>query len=439
MSGRTAGRAIRSTVLCAAVLVLLASSATAVISSWGPQADLPRPYSWNYGNALDATGTAGTSAFRLTDVFVSDATTPQAAFATSSHDGVTWSAARRLSGTGVNAENPTVAAAAGTLIAGWMTGFSPYDPAGSPRRVQVSVSPDRGATWGAPKSLSPRGVAVDYPVVAAGRTSFGPINLYAVWVDAETGRVTFRERSGDTGWSDPISLGVTTRSTSAGFSGFANVSAVGDLVVVAWIADAHGTVEARAIDLAASGSATAATDRTRWGARTAMSDRAALAQHGYPIVSSSRAVPGVATIAWNTSAGPVFATATGETIDPGSAPIWHLGSVGGRTYTGGYATAVEPAPGGFVAMWAACRDTSLVHDCNVGKPEARVDLLAATSTDGVTFTKPSRVAGSGTPGERINDAPSIVATADHVYVQYDGSTSDRSAYDVFARVASGGP
>jgi hypothetical protein len=423
--------------LGATLVLVMASGAHAALGPWGTQADLPRSYAWNYGNALDATGSAGT--FRLTDVFVSDATVPQGVFATSSHDGATWTRARRLSGTGVNAENPTIAAARGTLITGWMTGFSPYDPVGAARRVQVAVSPDRGATWLAPKSLSPRAGAVDYPVVAAGRTSFGPINLYAVWIDAETGRVRFRERSGGTAWSPPISIGTTTRRTSHGYSGFANVSAVGDLVVIAWIADADGTVKARAIDLSGSGSPTAAADRTQWGPRTTMAEPVSLAQHGYPVVSSSRSVPGVVTIAWNTKTSQVFATVAGEAIDPAPTTIWDDGNAAGRAYTGGYATAVEPAPGGFVAMWAGCRDTALVHDCNVGKAAARVDLLVATSTDGTTFTTPSLVAGAGKPAQRINDAPSIVATSAHVYVQYDGSTSNRSAYDVFARVASGTP
>jgi hypothetical protein len=415
----------------------MASSAHAAISPWGSQADLPRPDSWNYGNALEATGSAGR--FRLTDVFVSDATVPQAVFATSSHDGATWSRARRLSPAGVNAENPTLAAAGGTLIAGWMTGFSPYDPVGAPRRVQIVVSSDRGATWGTPRSLSPRGGAIDYPVVAAARTSFGPVNLYAVWVDADTGRVTFRERSGGSGWSSPISIGATSRKTSTGYSGFANVAAVGDLVVVAWIGDGDGTVKARAIDLSVSGSPTAAADRDRWGARTTMSRPLSLAQHGYPVVSSNRAVPGVVTVAWNTKVSQVFATVTGQTIDADPVTIWDDGSAGGRTYTGGYATTVEPAPGGFVAMWAACRDTSLRHDCKVGKADARVDLLVATSVDGSTFTAPSVVAGAGRPAQRINDAPSIVATTDHVYVQYDGYTPNRSRYDVFARFATGAP
>jgi len=437
MSGRLGSTARRAVTLATCLVVTSAVAAHATLSPWGPNADLPRPYSWNYGNALESTGTG--SAFRLTDVFVSDATIPQAVFATASHDGTTWSRVQRLSGTDVNAENPTIGASGGTLIAGWMTGFSPYDPAGAPRRVQVAVSADRGTSWGPPKSLSPRAGAVDYPVVAAGRTSFGPTNLYAVWVDAGNGRVRFRERSGGTPWSPAISIGVTTRKTGTGYSGFANVSAVGDLVVVAWIADADGTVKAKAIDLATAGSPAAAADRSRWGPRTTMSEPVSLAQHGYPVVSSSRAVPGVATIAWNTKTSQVFATVTGEAIDPSPVPIWDDGALGGRVYTGGYATAVEPAPGGFVAMWAACRDTALVRDCNVGKPDARVDLLVATSSDGTTFTDPAVAATARASGQPINDAPSIVATSDHVYVQYDGSTPDRSAYDVFARVAAGSP
>jgi hypothetical protein len=420
-------------------LIVATAAASFASITWGPKAALPRAYSWNYGNALDATGTPGTARFRLTDVFVSDATTPQAAFATSSHDGAAWSTPTRLSTRDVNAENPTVAAAGSRVVAGWMTGFSPYDRPGAPRRVQVAVSSDRGATWGSPKSLSPRGGAIDYPVVAAAKTSFGPINLYAVWVDAETGKVTFRERSGTSGWSAPIALGVTTRKVSTGFSGFANIAAVGNLIAVAWIADADGTLKARAIDVSGSGSPTAAATASEWGPRTTMTRHVSLAQHGYPVASASRLVPGVVTIAWNTNSSLVYAAVTGETIVPDATTVWKEGSAGGVAYTGGYAAAVEPAPGGFVAMWAACRDTSLLHDCNVHKREARIDLLSATSTNGLTFTTPILVAGAGMPRRRINDAPSLVATGDHVYAQYGASTSNGSAYDVFSRVATGSP
>jgi hypothetical protein len=80
-----------------------------------------------------------------------------------------------------------------------------------------------------------------------------------------------------------------------------------------------------------------------------------------------------------------------------------------------------------------------VRDCNVGKADARVDVLVSTSTDGTTFTDPAVLANARASGLRINDAPSIVATSDHVYVQFDGATPNRSAYDVFARVATGSP
>src|SRR4029450_2584317 len=126
MRQRSGRRALGVLLAFGLVLVLPGSSSAAIV--WGgSQVPLPRPYRWNYGNAMDFTGSA--SSFRLTDVFVSDATTPQAAFATSSHDGASWTKPIRLSASGVNAENPTTGSAGSTLIAGWMTGFSPYDPA----------------------------------------------------------------------------------------------------------------------------------------------------------------------------------------------------------------------------------------------------------------------------------------------------------------------
>jgi hypothetical protein len=437
MRQRSGRRSVCVLLALGLVLMLPGSSSAAIV--WGdPRVALPRPYSWNYGNAMDVNGSG--SSFRLTDVFVSDATTPQAAFATSSHDGVSWTKPIRLSASGVNAENPTTASAGAKLIAGWMTGFSPYDPAGAPRRIQVVVSGDRGATWGTPKNLSPRGGAVDYPTVAAASTSFGAINLYAVWVDAETGRVLFRSRSAGSPWSPPIRLGVTTRKTIAGYSGLANIAAAGDLVVIAWVADEKGTIKARAVDLQASGSAAAAATRSEWGPRTVMDVPVALRQHGAPIVAASRLVPDTATIAWNTRTSQVFAIVTDETIAPGVTTIWANGMVGTHTYRGGYETVVEPAPGGgFVAMWAACRDTTLTRDCDVRKPAARVDLLAAAMPAVGAFVAPALIAGAGRPRQRINDAPSIVVAGDHVYVQYDGSTSSGSDYGLFARVATGTP
>jgi hypothetical protein len=437
---RRLSRSLPRAGLVAVGLVVAFSGVSIAAISWGPQHGIPRGSSWNFGNALDFTGVPGTASLRLTDVFVSDAATPQSAFATSSHDGVSWTRAHRLSGKDVNAENPTIAAAGKKLIAGWMTGFSTYDPSDTPRRVQVVVSSDRGKTWGRPKGLSPKGGAVDYPVVAAAKTTFGgSVNLYAVWVDASTGKVTFRERSGASPWSAPISLGATTRKRSTGFSGFANIAATADLVAVAWIADASGTVKARAIDLSASGSPAAAATVTEWGPRTTMTKPVSLAQNGYPVVSASSLVPGVVTIAWNTSTSQVFAAVTGESIGSASTTIWSDGVAGGSSYTGGYGTVVEPAPGGFVAMWSACRDTTLVHDCNVRKPAARIDVLSATSSDGTTFGAPILVSPVGKPAQRINDAPSIVATSDHAYVQYDGATSSGAHRDVFARVAKGTP
>ena len=423
----------------ALALVVAGTGTSKAAITWGPQDDLPRAYSWNYGNAMDFTGTPG-STFRLTDVFVSDATLPQAVFATTSGNGSSWTAARRLSSLTVNAEAPTVAAAGRTLIAGWMTGFSAYDPAGAPRRVQIVISSDRGSTWARSKNLSPAGGAVDYPVVGAAKTSFGTVNLYAVWVDAGTGKVVFRERVSGTPWSAPIALGATTRSTPTGYSGLANVAAVGDLVVVAWVADGQGTVKARAVDLSASGSATAAATPAEWGTRRAMAEPVVLGQHGAPVVSTSRLAGGLATIAWNAPGRQVFAEVTGEAISPAVTKIFEDGPAAGHDYHGGYATTIEPSPGGgFVAMWAACRDTILRHDCNVRRPEARVDLLSVTSADGITFDPPVLAASAKVATQRINDAPSIVATAGHVFVQYDGSTSTGSDYDVFARVAASGP
>ena len=250
----------RSVILAVGLILSLAGTASSAIS-WGKQHGIPRAFSWNYGNSFDFSGTPADPSFRLHDVFISDATSPQAAYYTSSHDGITWRTPRRLSGGVVNAEGTTIAAAGSRIVVGWVTGFSAYDPAQASRRLQVNTSTDGGSTWRGVTSLTPRAGRIDYPVVAAAKTAFGPVNLYAVWIDATSGKVYFRERSGAGAWSAPLSIGATTlRNRADGYHGYANVAAVGNLITVAWIADAKGSLKARAINLSGK-TPTAATTR----------------------------------------------------------------------------------------------------------------------------------------------------------------------------------
>ncbi|MDP9302778.1 MAG: glycoside hydrolase [Actinomycetota bacterium] len=433
------GHLSRGSVIVAVGLVLtLAGTASSAIS-WGKQRGIPRAYSWNYGDSLDFSGTPADPSFRLHDVFISDAATPQAAYFSSSQDGITWTTPRRLSGGVVNAEGASIAAAGTRIVVGWVTGFSAYDPAGARRRLQVNTSTDGGSTWRGIKSLTPRTGRIDYPIVAAAKTGFGPVNLYAVWIDATNGKVYFRERSGAGAWSVPLSIGATTlRDRVDGYHGYANVAAVGNLITVAWIADPNGSLKARAINLSGK-TPTAATTRANWNAPVALGGRVSFRQGGYPVVSASPLAPGVVTIAWNTPTKQVYTTFDGTEVTPTPTTIWINGTANGIAYAGGYSTVVEPAPGGFIAMWAGCENTSLTNDCNSHKEAARVDLLSATSANGSLFTPPSLVAPATSNGRTLNDQASVVATSDHVYVQYNAYTANFGRYDIFARIGTGSP
>ena len=436
--GERMGHVSRRSVIFAVALVLVLAGTASPTVGWGKQYAIPGTYSWNYGNSLDFSGIPADPSFRLHDVFISDATTPQAAYYTASPDGITWTTPRRLSGGVVNAEGASVAAAGNRIVVAWVTGFSAYDRAGAPRRLQVDTSIDGGSTWRGVKSLTPRSGRIDYPIVAAAKTAFGPVNLYAVWVDATNGRVYFRERSGFAPWSVPISIGTTTLVDRVdGYHGYANVAAVGNLITVAWIADAKGSLMARAINLTGK-TPTAAATWANWNARVALTGRVSLRQGGYPVVAASPLAPGVVTIAWNTLGRQVYTTFDGTDVAATPTTIWINGTANTISYKGGYSTVVEPAPGGFIAMWAGCEDTSLTNDCNSHKAAARVDLLAATSTDGTLFTLPSLVAPAAS-GRTLNDQASIVATADHVYAQYNGSTANFGRYDIFDRIGAGSP
>jgi hypothetical protein len=428
----------RAAVLAVGLVLSFAGTASSAIG-WGKQHSIPGAYSWNYGDSLDFSGTPADPGFELHDVFVSDAAAPQGAYITSSHDGITWTNPRRLSGRVVNAEGTSIATAGTRLIVGWVTGFSAYDPAGAPRRLQVNTSIDGGATWRGITSLTPRGGRIDYPVVAAAKTTFGPVNLYAAWVDATNGKVYFRERSGAGPWSVPLVIGSTTlRDRVDGYHGYANIAAVGNLITVAWVADAKGSLEARAINLSGT-SPTAATIRANWDPMVVLSGRVSLRQGGYPVAAASPLVPDVVTIAWNTPTKQVFTRFDGTAVSPTPTTIWRNGIANGIAYAGGYSTVVEPAPGGFVAVWAGCRDTALRNDCNTAKAAARVDLFSASSPGGTVFTSPSLVAPAVPKTQTRNDQASVVATSPNVYVQYNGYTANFGRYDVFDRIGTGAP
>jgi hypothetical protein len=425
-------------VLC----VALAGTALAAIT-WGPQKPIPGTFSWNYSNSMDLTGTPGTTSFKLHLAFVSDAKTREAGYHVSSKDGVSWSSPQKITGK-QNIDGTSLAAAGNSVIVGWQTGYTFYDPNGANRQVQVNYSPDNGGSWKGVTDLSGANGFVDYPVVAAAKTSAGPTNLYVVWVDSVSGKVLFRERSGAGVWSQPTTLGTTTAKilgAAYGYSGYANIAATGDLITVAWISNNKGLLKARTLNL--NGHATAATSAANWSATTSLQGNISLKQNGFPIVSASPLRTNVTTIAWNTATKQVYTTANGKSVDPTPITIFANGTAGGRTYTGGYSTTVEPAPnGGYVAGWGSCVDTNLTNDCDYNKNVARFDLLVSTSHTGAagSWTTP-KLLGDSAASRRatLNDEPSIVVVPGNAYSQYNVYNAAYSAYDIYARVGTGNP
>jgi len=424
--------------LAVAVVMVLASAnvAFAAVSWGGTRIALPGNYAWNYSNSMDYTGTPGTSTFKLHEAYVSDASLPEAIKYTSSKNGTTWSSAKKVSGS-QHAEGSSLAAAGSTVIVGWFTGYSSYDAAGVARQTQVNVSGDNGATWSGVQKLSSAKGKVDYPIVAAAKTSGSVTNVYAAWVDSKTGNVVFRESSAAGAWSAPITLGTTTATQSGagyGFSGFANIAAVGNLISVVWIADDTGTLKVRSINLGSN--ATAAATVGNWSAAVTLGDKISVAQNGYPIASASPQNTSVVTVAYNTDTAQRFVTYNGTTTS--SAKTIYTNAA---PYAGGYSVAVEPAPGGgFVAMWAGCKDVGIVNPCNYGSAKAKFDELAATSTTGTTWSAPAVVAASTTKVQ-LNDEASMVVIPDasgvKIFAQYNAYKSNYSYYDVWANIATG--
>ncbi|MEP6759166.1 MAG: hypothetical protein ABJB55_08225 [Actinomycetota bacterium] len=429
-------RTLRRSVALAVVLVLASANVAFAAVTWGSRVALPGNYAWNYSNSLDFTGTPGTTNFKLHEAFVSDASLPEAIKYTSSKNGTSWTSPTKVSGA-QHAEGSSLAAAGSTVIIGWFTGYSSYDPAGAARQVQVNVSSNNGGTWSGIQKLSSAKGKVDYPIVAAAKTSGGPTNAYAAWVDSKSGNVLFRESSNGGAWSAPITLGTTAATQSGagyGFSGFANIAATDDLIAVTWIADDTGTLKARGIDL--NGSATAAATLGNWHATSTLADKISVAQNGYPIASASPLNTGVVTVAYNTDTAQRFVTFNGTSFAAAKTIFTN-----NATYTGGYSTAVEPAPGGgFVAMWAGCRDTGITNPCNYGSAKAKFDELAATSATGTTWSAPAVVAASSRTA-MLNDEASLVVipgtSGVKVFAQYNAYKSNYGYYDVWVNIGSG--
>ena len=424
--------------VAAVAVVTLAGTALAAIT-WGAQNPVPGKFAWNYSNSLEFTGAPGTGTFLLHDAFVSDNTMPEATYYTNSPDGVAWSAPVKVSGT-ANADGSSIATAGSTVLVGWQTGFTSYDTASADRLVQVNYSTNNGATWKGVSSLSTNVTRADYPIVAAAKTSSGPVNLYVAWADADTGKIKFRVKSGAGVWSKPLTLGATSAGTGSadGFFGYTNIAATDDLVTVAWISNDKGVLKSRAINL--NGVATAAADITKWTPIATLAGRISLKQNGFPIAAASPLDTGRVTIAWNTATAQVYTTYDGTTIDTTPTTIWTNGALGARTYTGGYSTVAEPTPGGgIVAGWGACKDTPLANDCDYGKNTARFDLLVSTSPDGTAFGTPVMLGDSAVKTATLNDEPSFVATSGTTYVQFNAYTASYSSYDIFTKVGTGTP
>ena len=432
-------RMLRRSIALAVVVVFTSANVALAAVTWGTRVALPGNYAWNYSDSLDYTGTPGTTNFKLHEAYVSDASLPEAVKYTSSKNGTTWSAAKKVSGS-QHAEGSSLAAAGSTVIVGWFTGYSYYDAAGVARQTQVNISTNNGGTWTGVQKLSSAKGKVDYPIVAAAQTSAGPTNVYAAWINSKTGEVVFRQSSNGGGaWSAPLVLGTSTAQMSGtgyGVSGFANISAVRDLITVAWIADDTGTLKVRGINL--NGNAAAATTIGNWSATATLADKISVAQNGFPIASASPQNTGVVTVAYNTDAAQKYVTYNGTAV---SAPKTIF--TNNVTYPGGYSLAVEPAPaGGFVAMWAGCQATGITNPCNYDSAKAKFALLSATSANGTTWSAPTVVAASTTKAT-LNDEASLVvipgATAGtvKVFAQYNAYKSNYGYYDVWVNIGNG--
>lgn len=437
-----AGR-MRSAILIAVSLIVVTATAAFAAITWTPAltsapAQIGPNYTWNYGNGLSNTSTY------VEALWASDCVPPTSTCSTFATDagpyqgvyvqrqlisGGAWSSPKRLNPTTQHAERTTLTSAGNAVYAGWVsqTSYDAYDPT-LPRAFYVRPSTDQGGTWGKTIAVTPKTGRVDYPILASSGT-----NVYAIWTDANTGKIRLRI-SNDSGitWNTPTTIGTTTSGTSSageGFYGFPTIAASGTNLIASWFTTATG---GQAV-------AVSNTSGTSWTKTTLTSaspnDTIRYAQAGGASDGASSRVA----VAYTDATALKVAVYTGA----GSPVIRTVASfplvVGAKTYAGSYGPVVQPVgASGLIVAMPGCITSSA---CDYNLKTDRVDMLATGSADGGTsWSTPAVLGSSAVKTAPINDSPSIITTSStKSYVMWNGWQANYFNYRLFLRTGAGTP
>lgn len=432
MSTRTRSLARPSFAFLAALLALLLSSqATLAAVTWSSPHNVGPTYSWNYGQALARTKSGTTSYLHtqyttdyVNGMFVAD-NGPYLGvyYRRGNSTGTSWSSTKRLNGSAEHAANGALAASgpnvyvAYSVLSGILDG---WDPAAQ-RVPRVAINTNYGASnaW-----LTPVGnfiqARIDRPAVAAAGSW-----AYMVFTDADTGEIYVATNLGasteGSGWGGSGTVGMTTRlaeDPDEGFSGMPVIAAVGNKVMVAWIAGPSGGIRA----------VVSSDNGVTWSSELSVSTA--------PVWDLAAAGDGSRmALTWANSTSIKVKLLTASGWQP-TRTVTTFSSSG--TYKVGYGPAVALTGNTRVGVaWSACTRT----DCSGGSTKG-VNLRWRESSDnGANWKSAVTLATySASSSKRFNDYPSVVMTSTpRRYVLYNTASSSFGTYKTILEVGSGTP
>jgi len=418
-------------VVAALLAVMLSSQVTLAAVTWSSPQGVGPTYSWNYGQALARTK-SGTTNFLHTQyttdfvngMFVAD-NGPYLGvyYRRGNSSGTSWTSTKRLNGSAEHAANGALAASgpnvyvAYSVLSGILDG---WDPA-APRVPRVAINTNYGAgdAWLTPVANFIQ-TRIDRPAVAAAGAW-----AYMVFTDADTGEIYVATNLGasteGSGWGGSGTVGMTTRladDPDEGYSGMPVIAAIGNKVMVAWIAGPSGGIRAVVSN----------DNGVTWSPEASISTAQAwdLAAAG----DGSRMA-----LTWANSTSikvKVFSGSTWQT----TRTVTTFSS--GATYKVGYGPAVALTGNTRVGVaWSACTRS----DCSGGSTKG-VNLRWRESSDnGASWKSTVTLATySASSSKRFNDYPSVVMTSTpRRYVLYNTASSSFSTYKTILEVGSGTP
>jgi hypothetical protein len=392
------------------------------------------PSTWHPGKALAVAGS------RLLSVWASDCPPPSGACATdrgpsmgvfiqraaSRDDPPRWSTPRRLSPPHTNAERATIGADGRMAAAGWVTqaSYLRYRPR-APRVFWLRTSRDRGRTWSDARRLTPLAGRVDHPRVAVSGA-----RVFAVWTDADTGRIRLA-MSDDRGRSWRVrTIGSTTARANGrpeGFAGLPDIAVSGSIVAVVWFADRDGAQVAVASsiggdDLGPSSTPLVLTSAAPIG--------------GAPFPGAGGGADGRVALAVVTQTGLSLAEADADGLAPAAEVFSWPVTVGKVRYDGGYGPAVLTAgTDGVVLAFAACRrNAALSVPCDPLAKGARIDILYAERPEGsLDWSSPRRITDASVAPYKVNDEPALAIAGGRRLLTFDRYQSSFLDYRVWMR------